>query len=46
MEIPTAKIPADNARGFKIVNADDPRVTQQTEDKPKRGRKPKEAEDE
>lgn len=24
--IPTVKIPADNARGFKIVNADDPRA--------------------
>lgn len=24
--IPTVKIPADNPRGFKIVNADDPRV--------------------
>lgn len=24
--IPTVKIPADNAKGFKIVNADDPRA--------------------
>lgn len=27
MQIPTVKIPADNARGFKILNADDPRAT-------------------
>lgn len=26
MIIPTVKIPADNARGYKIVNADDPRA--------------------
>jgi hypothetical protein len=43
MDLPTVKIPADNARGFKIVNADDPRATVQPDDKPKRGRKPKEA---
>lgn len=26
MAIPTVKIKADNKRGFKIVNADDPRA--------------------
>jgi len=26
MRITTVRIPADNARGFKIINADDPRA--------------------
>jgi len=38
MQIATVKIPADNARRFKIVNADDPRA-QPVEKRP-RGRKP------
>lgn len=38
MRIETVKIAADNPRGFKIVNADDPRA-QPAEKKP-RGRKP------
>jgi len=26
MLLPTVRIPADNARGFKVINADDPRA--------------------
>ena len=35
--IPTVKIKADNKRGYKIVNADDPRAVKPT----KKPRKPK-----
>lgn len=41
MELETVQIPWPNAKGYKIVNADDPRAQ-----KPKRGRPKKEAQDE
>lgn len=30
MQVPTVKIPAGNARGWKIINADDPRAKEAT----------------
>lgn len=35
MAIPTVKIKADNERGYKVVNADDPRAQKPATKKPK-----------